>query len=315
MKIARNYTEFNTLDLLPAIVETMRTMRIVLPKTTYATGENIAGHVIVKCDKEFRCKRITIIFRGKAETKMTELDYASSTRICHEIDRFYEQRKTLYSGGIINFGTTEFEFTINVPKTLVPTYHCKFGKITYELYAEMEVSRASNPKYEQPIEIVRLHKKWGDTSRAECIEKGRTPVFEVKTKETSFCYGENILLQIKISKQMNIRGVRIEFLHQEEIHAEGSTKREKQMLHEMFIERDDIPFDEWFDTKIRIGWDTPPVFHSRLIISSLMVKVTLDIPWRFDKSIEFPIIAGRCIEPKTTNDSTHGVSSSGIIGA
>ncbi len=280
----------------------MREIEIVLPKTTYVAGEVIRGYALVRCDEEFECNRIIITLEGKGETKIHRGSGDSSTTY-HDVERFIHRKVTLYPGGIVYSGETRFQFSFELSMELPPSYRCQYGGITYELYAKIEVSWALDPKDKKRIMIVMPYQKQPGLAKSASHMKEGMPILEVSTEDTSFCIGEQIPIRVRVSNQVNIRGVRIELVHHEKIRAERAREHLKRTLEKMFIDKDNIPFDMWFDVNLQLANTTPPSFRTKLITSYLVLKVTLDIPWRFDKSVEIRIIAGWCVEPHIEDDN------------
>jgi hypothetical protein len=65
--------------------------------------------------------------------------------------------------------------------------------------------------------------------------------------------------------------------------------------------------EDWIPVKLNTDRKLPPSFRTRLIDSHIILKATLDIPWRFDKSVEVPVISGYCVEvPEASEDHMFG---------
>ncbi len=279
----------------------MRELQIVLSKSTYIAGETIQGYVLLKCDDAFECNRIPITLIGQIKTRITRSSGNSSTTY-RETEDIINETQILFEGGMIFEGNTRYNFSFRLPELLPPSYRSRYAEIKYELRTKAEVSWALDPKAKKVVNIVMPYSNNPGKRAFGYCENNGSYVLEVEAEETAICIGQEIPLRIRVSRDVKIRGVRIELIHHELTRARRVKEHTKRIKYKDFIEDENLVFDTWFEYSIKTSRFIPPSFQTRLVTSYLTIKITLDIPWRFDKSAEIEIVCGFCIEPQEEPD-------------
>ncbi len=274
----------------------MRDIKIFLEKSVFLPGDEISGHVLVKCDKEFKCNRIVIGFLGAVNTVITVGSDDDETTYTETI-KIVETGLVLHEGGTVYAGESKFEFSFRLPDRVPPSYEGFYGKIQYGLEAKIELSWAIDPKDRLLLNVIFPYRKEvGKGVRVAYEDKeDMHPPLEVQLENTSFCIGELVPFKVRVSSGEKIRKVRFELIHQESASARGHKSKYPQTLAKSSIDAEDIQYDTWFAVGVEIPPSTPPSFDVSIIKSHLLLRVTLDIPWRFDKSVEVLLVCGHCV--------------------
>ncbi len=275
----------------------MRDIKIVLPKSTYFSGEIIRGFVAVRADKDFECNRIVVTFTGEVKTRITT--GSGKHRHTHrETIPIVKTGVIVHEGGLVYAGESRFEFEFQIPPNAPPSYDTYHGDIYYRLDAKIEVSWALDPKDSLLVNVVYPYRKEvGRGVRVACENNGsQYPPLEVQLDNTSFCMGELVPFNVRISSGQKIRKVRFELIHHEYVRARSRTRERDHVLAKSSIDAEEIQYDTWFAIGVEIPRGAPPAFDAQIIKSYLYLKVTLDIPWRFDKSVVVNLVHGYCID-------------------
>ncbi|TFF91735.1 hypothetical protein EU546_08235, partial [Candidatus Thorarchaeota archaeon] len=130
----------------------MRELRIETARSVFNPGETVEGHVIVLCDEDFDCNRITIELTGEEETRVVR-GSGDNRRVYREEITHVAQGRELMSGGNVPSGEHRHPFSIPLPENIPGSYQGFHGHIRYKLQAKAEVSWAFDPKWSVPINV------------------------------------------------------------------------------------------------------------------------------------------------------------------
>jgi hypothetical protein len=199
--------------------------------------------------------------------------------------------------GSLSAGTHRMDFAFDAPDFAPSSYRGRSGWIDYEIEAQVEISWALDLKARAKIYVLRPMGKYEFIGLWDTYEKDGVEIARMELMDGGLCIGGELKFKFKISSEANIRGVRAELVQRETAKASGYTDDTKQAYVRDYFEEALIPRDQWLVGRLMTDKTVPPSFSSDLITSELYVKLVLDIPWAFDKSVKVPIICGFCVTP------------------
>ncbi|MFX1544477.1 MAG: hypothetical protein ACFFCR_15830, partial [Promethearchaeota archaeon] len=114
-------------------------------------------------------------------------------------------------------------------------------------------------------------------------------LLRVELESDTIRRGDYIRFRYLVGSDMNIRGVRAELILRESVSPKGRDTNYDNEMDQQYWEEYKILRESWVDVAVKTGEEWPEAFKSELIEYLYILKVTLDIPWRLDKSIEIPL--------------------------
>jgi hypothetical protein len=283
----------------------LRDLDIVLPKHQFVAGEKIYGYVKFECDDAFDCNGIHVTLYAKERTYFSK--GSGDNRRTYKEERFFiEERVILSEAGSIQSGLHRFDFSFSLPNDIPSSYGGYGGNIDYYMEAKAEISWALDPSARMPIGVIAPMPQGYEAGARTGHEYEGIEILAVETDTSSFCIGGEMKFKFRISREANIRGVRMELVHNEIASARGRTDTTNSVKVQDYFPEEQVRREDWLSVKLGTNPGIPPTFRSALIVSVIVLKVTLDIPWRFDKSVEIPLVAGYCVSPPEEEDSLFG---------
>ncbi|MFW9967087.1 MAG: hypothetical protein ACFFEA_08025 [Candidatus Thorarchaeota archaeon] len=128
-------------------------------------------------------------------------------------------------------------------------------------------------------------------SVATSITENNVDILKVELPANGFILGADFKVRFWLANQANIRGLRIEIIHREFVTPESIIEDMRRSFSSWYANKEDIRTDIWNEVELGSASNWPQSFKTDLIKSQYILKVTLDIPLRFDKTVEIPIIA------------------------
>ncbi|MFW9810269.1 MAG: hypothetical protein ACFFE6_12905, partial [Candidatus Thorarchaeota archaeon] len=126
----------------------MRDVEIITTKTQYKAGDAVEGHVIVRCDDDFKHNGIRITFKGREHTQVVVSHGKTSTTYTDE-HVYFDETVYLEEAGVMQPGEKVLEFRFlfpDDPESILTSYEGRNGWIQYSLEAVVERSLAIDPK-------------------------------------------------------------------------------------------------------------------------------------------------------------------------
>jgi hypothetical protein len=283
----------------------LRDVDIVLPKHQFVAGEKVYGYVKFECDDDFDCNGIHVTLYAMERTYFSK--GSGDNRRTYREERFFiEQRVMLYEAGPVQLGLQRFDFSFVLPTDIPSSYQGHSGNIDYYLEAKVEISWARDPSARQPIGVFAPMPQGYEAGARSGHESEGVELLAIETDTGSFCIGSEMKFRFRLSREAEIRGIRLELIHNEVATARGRTDTTNSVKVQDYFPEEQVRREDWLSVKLGTNPGIPPTFRSHLIVSIILLKVTLDIPWRFDKSVEIPLVAGYCVSPPEEEDSLFG---------
>ncbi len=272
----------------------MRQVNIVLPRTTYVAGETIDGEVVVTSDEAFSCDKIVVTFVGKLETVISS--GSSEHRTYHRFNAVYaNESKLLFKGGEIAAGETRFGFSFDIPTNVAPSYHGFHTNVKYHLSAMAETPKFFDPSDNMEVFVVIPFTKPPTKEVTFSLQDGESILLEVDIPETTACIGQEFSFQFRVASIAKLRGLRFELLNHEFSKVKGYERDIDQKITEIYFNEEELQRDAWMPASIVLPEDTPPSFRTQSVTTVLILKASLDIPWRPDPMQAVYIVAGHCL--------------------
>ena len=262
-----------------------------MPKEEYSPEERVEGHAIVVCDEEFDCESVNLVFSCTEQSRVV-VGSGKHRRVYLEKFEYFSQHLELLNKSNVMEGDTRFEFAFELPKESVSSFEGVFGWIRYEIKGKIEVKWALDPKTERRIVVTAPPKKSLELEQTmaqkEITDEG-THLLRVELESDTVRRGDYIRFRYLVGNDANIRGVRSELILRERVSPQGRDTNNDSEMDQQYWEEYRILRESWVDVAVKSGEEWPEAFKSELIEYSYILKVTLDIPWRLDKSIEVPL--------------------------
>ena len=279
----------------------MRDIKLVLEKYEYTAGDVVEGHMIVVCDKSFEYNRIHLTLEGKEHTRIVR----SSGKHSHVYteERFHlEERLDFEEAGEMQPGEQSYPFSFRIPDDAPSSYSGRSGWIDYTLKAKIELSWAIDPKEKAIITIRGPLASTTSEGRSISTERDGIIVLEVDLERDVLCLGDELRFKVRVARDVDIRGMRAELISNEISKARGHTDKRRKTLLKFEIDDTEISKDLWYNMVMQTDHTMPPSFQGEILEVLTLLKVTLDVPWRFDKKVEIPLKIGHCLSTTETDE-------------
>ncbi|MGD9397214.1 MAG: sporulation protein [Candidatus Thorarchaeota archaeon] len=262
----------------------MRDVMIYTEKSQFWPGDEVSGHVVVSTDETFTCNRIILKLRGKEYTH-----YQAGKVHVSETHQILEDDLTIWEGGNIHSGDTKFEFNFRLPEEIPPTHSGYFGQIDYSIEAVVELDRALDPKSKVDLNVFARVTSYipEPLDRLPIREEEEHLHAEIPTDILRPNKGLEVRFLVK--ERSRIKGVRLDIVKHDDVVCQGRTLDSNTGVSEKRIPITYRDFDRWIEETIHEDWSSMGPFEGRLIKSSLMLKVVLEVGLSFDPCIEFPL--------------------------
>ena len=262
----------------------MRDVMIYTEKNQFWPGDEVRGHVVVSTDNSFTCNRIILKLRGKEYTH-----YQAGKVHVTETHQILDDDLTIWEGGNIHSGDTKFEFGFKLPEEIPPTHSGTFSRIDYSIEAVVEVDRALDPKSKIELNVFARVTSYipEPLDRLPIREEKEHLHAEIPTDILRPNKGLEVRFLVK--ERSRIKGVRLDIVMHNDVVCQGRNLDSNTDVSEKHIPIRYNDYDRWIEATIHEDWSSMGPFEGRLIKSSLMLKVVLEVGLSFDPSIEFPL--------------------------
>jgi hypothetical protein len=280
----------------------MREITIHATKSEFEPGETIEGYVVIDCDESFDCNRVVIRLRGIEKTRVVR-GSGKHKRVYTEERIHIDKKQILKEFPIFQEGETGLDFQFEIPREIPASYEGMRGHIRYELIAKIELSWRLDPKQRMRLKI--KSREFEITSDSQpvtsFIHDDGVEILTAEALDNTVTLGEKFAFSFRVDREIEIRGVRAEFIRREHVSPKGKKETFDWILSQRYFENENLAREMRIETELHVTPDLIPTFKTALIRLEYILKVTLDIPWRFDKSVEIPILlmpSGKQIEEK-----------------
>lgn len=271
----------------------MRTIKIYPERTEYSAGETVSGTVEMENDKDFTFNSAHITLEGREHTSVTKQvgkhTYTYTEEYFHMNDRI-----DLIEPGLMQTGNMRVPFSFKIPESVPSSYDGERGELEYTLKAKIEVSWARDPKDEVLLKVIETPKQIDPRSIVTSEIDDGISILDVELENNEVCLGQPLKLRYRVDRDVNMRGVRIDLLSTEHAVAEGNKSALHQMLYSNLVENNQIIRGSWMDHVIETIPEWPVSYEGPLLTIAPTLKVVIDIPMRFDKQVEIPIVIRYC---------------------
>jgi hypothetical protein len=269
----------------------LREISLHLPKTEYTPGERVEGYAVILCDEDFDCESVNLTFSCKEQSRVV-VGSGKHRRVYLEEHEYFEQFLELSNQSRVLEGETRFEFAFEIPDESVSSFEGYYSWIRYEFKGKIEVKWALDPKTEQKI-IVNAPSQQLLAMEERMVQKeiGKEGIhlLRVEVGSDTVRRGADFRFRFLVGSEANIRGVRVDLVRRENVAPKGRETSYDNEMDQQYWEEYKLPRESWVDVKVMTEEGWPEAFKSELIECIYILKVTLDIRWRLDKSIEVPL--------------------------
>ena len=256
----------------------------------FVPSDKIEGTVVISSKSTLSCDRVVITLHGEEHTRVI--------RGSRKHRRLYEEGREhictiheLSGPGRIDSAEIQFPFAFSLSEGCPSSYYGIHGWIRYNLKAQVEIPKGSPLETSEEVFVFSLGYPQAPKSTSTSISEDDINLLNIELPNNTIILGQDLLVRILVPKHAEFRGVRAEILHREVVTPEGYETDTRTAFSRWYTKKEDLQREEWIDVTLKSSPNWPISFRSDLIRSQYLLKVTLDIPWRFDKSVEIPIQA------------------------
>ena len=269
----------------------MREISIHVSKPDYELGETIEGYVVIDCDESFDCNRVVIRLRCTERTRVVR-GSGKHRRVYIEERIHLDQKIVLREFPVFQEGETGLDFKFELHKETPASYEGVHGYIRYELMAKIELSWRLDPKDRMTVRI--NQRSNGDRSASQpvtsFVDDDGVQLLAVEAVDNVIRLGESFAFSFRVDRDVEIRGVRTELIQKEHVAPKGKKETSDNIVNQKIFENESFQRGSWIESELQTQPTWYSSFRTALIRVEYILKVTLDIPWRFDKSVEIPIL-------------------------
>lgn len=270
----------------------MRKLAIHIEDQIFTAGDNVDGYVLVTCEGDFKCDRLSISLQGREHSRV--VIHAGKVTIVHEEKREHiDQTIELGENLPARIGESRYDFSFTLPPDIPGSYIGSYGSIKYTLTAKAEIPWARDLK--SNVDLYVQFKQISQTgpssiSKSEVIELDGKPLLSIQIDEDHIILGNQVSFQFSVDTAAKIRGVRSEIIREEHVEPKGHKMNTKKPIIEVYFPNEEIARESWIQSSIQTNPRWTPNFSTDLIDCSYSLKFTLDIPRQLDSAIEIPIV-------------------------
>jgi hypothetical protein len=268
----------------------LRKASILLQNKDFLPDGKIEGTVVVSSESAFLSERVVITLLGEEHTRVI--------RGSRKHKRLYEEGREhvckmleLSGPGRIDSGDIQFPFAFSLPGECASSYYGIHGWIRHNLRARVEISGSGSLEASEEVFVFSLGHSQAPKSTSTSISGDGINLLSIELPDNTIILGQDLHVRILVPKHAGFRGIRAEIVHREVVTPEGYETDTRTTFSRWYTKKEDLPREEWIEVTLKSSPNWPISFKSDLIRSQYLLKVAVDIPWRFDKSVEIPIQA------------------------
>lgn len=262
----------------------MREVSIYTEKDQFRPGDEVSGHVVVTTDNTFTCNRIILKLRGKEYTH-----YQAGKIHVSETHELLDDDITIWEGGDIHSGNTRIEFSFKLPEEIPPIHEGFYGTIEYPIEAVVEVDRAMDPKSKIKLNVYGHPPPYipEPLDRLPLREEGEHLQAEIPTDILR--PNKGLVVRFLVKERSRIKGVRLDIAKREDVVCQKRNLDSTTAITEKHIPITFYEYDRWIEETVHEDWSSMVPFEGKLIKSSLVLKVVLEVGLSLDPCLEFPL--------------------------
>ncbi|MFW9963534.1 MAG: hypothetical protein ACFFCX_08225 [Candidatus Sifarchaeia archaeon] len=262
----------------------MREVTIYTEKDQYLPGDKISGHILVSTDKPFTCNRIMLKIRGKEYTH-----YQAGKVHVSETNDLLNEEINIWEGGDIQSGDSRFEFEFMLPEDIPPVHKGVFGVIDYSIEAVAEVDRALDPKSKRDLRIGTFPPPYIPEPLDQAPLREEKENLQAEIPTDIIRPNREFVVRFMVGERSRIKGVRLDIAQREDVSCQGRSLNSMKLVREKHIPITYNDYERWIEETLFEDWNTLLPFEGKLIKSSIVLKVVLEIGLSLDPSIELPL--------------------------
>jgi len=271
----------------------MRDVEVLFDSDSYLPGDTVTATVRVTTDKAFKCNRI--VARVLGEVYVTVVRGAGKHRHTYrEHLEILREHVVLSEATNINPGTYDYPFTFTIPQTAPCSYYRYRAEVTYTVNATVEVSWAIDPKAEALFYVRPTYPVL--TPRSQVLPltlDDRRTVIEINLPSDVLSPNAPLVIRHMIKMgEPKLRALRFELYLKEDRVARGKSDTRTILLDKKEVPAEDLSYTTWREVYLQPEPRTVVELKTPILSVSYFLKVTADIPWRFDETLEVPLRAG-----------------------
>ncbi|MHA1963712.1 MAG: sporulation protein [Candidatus Thorarchaeota archaeon] len=262
----------------------MRKVSIYTEKDQFRPGDEVSGHVVVSTDETFSCNRIILKLRGKEYTH-----YQAGKIHVAETHDLLDDDITLWEGGDIHSGDMRIEFSFKLPEELPSTHDGFFGEVNYAVEAVVEVDRAKDPKSKLKLIVYGRAPPYIPEPLDQLPLREEREHLQAEIPTDILRPNKGLVVRFLVKKRSRIKGVRLDIMKREDVVCQGRNLDSNRGFSEKRIPISFNKVDRWIEETIHEDWSSMVPFEGKLIKSSLVLKVVLEVGLSLDPFVEFPL--------------------------
>ncbi len=267
----------------------MSEVEILLDKDIYYPGEILSGTVIFNPKKKVKFDELHIEFEGDLKT-VVRVSHGKHTYTYREHVKLINSKKVFDTKGEF-FERREYKFSFQIPSDVPPYFDGFKGDILYTLTARIVIPFWFDKVISKSVFILPKPKNVFISPKKIIFPKVKheKPYVELVLPTFDFYPSGNIPIKICLNNFKKYRGVRFELTAREKVVAKRHVREVtfKRLVYN--FKKEDIPADQWCIVHLRIPSSVPFSINENLINLYWILKITVDIPWRFDISQQISI--------------------------
>lgn len=268
----------------------MLDIQIVLDKEEYKPGDSVKGQVRITSDEVQSYEALRLDFIGVMLSRV--IQGSGKHRRIYEVENpIIDESHNLVESLELQSGLNSFDFTLQIPNAAPGSYHGHNGWIQYAATVVLEKKNWPDPKKMQPIHVVWLFDASKPQSKPIQIEKtdeDYTPlVLDLPSNVLEL--GKDFSFKLRISDKQKLREVRAFIIYKEQVAPRGIREEYLDKLGRWSISESELIRNSWTDVRISSSTEWPFPFMSELIWTQYVLRVEIDVPFRFDLVVEVPL--------------------------
>jgi len=211
---------------------------------------------------------------------------------------------TIWEGGEIHPEETRIEYSFRLPEEIPSTHDGFYGEVDYSIEAVVEIDRALDPKSKINLIVFGLSPPYIPEPMDQLPIRGEVEYLQAEIQTDILRPNKELEVRFLVQERSRIKNVRLDIVKREEVVCHGKTLGSTKGFSEKHIPITYNQFDRWIEETIREDWSSVLPFEGKLIKTSLVLKVVLEVGLAFDPCIEFPLrVSGEKDKDKDIFDS------------
>jgi hypothetical protein len=268
---------------------------VELPKTSFFTGDVVAGAVVLETTRETSTRGLTLDILGREETEITRGSGKNSHTYRSTADQV-AWRVPLVPEGIIEPGVHRYPFEFQIPVYALPSYSGKHAKVEYMLTARLDVPWWPDAVWRQAISVFFARESVRTFAKPVRFRSGgEGPEIYVELDGDRFFAREIMGCRITILRlgEQRVRRVYVRLVGGEWARAQSQEETTSAVVNQLDIPMAAIRVGEPFAFEIPIPLNVQSSYRGTYSYSTYVLQIGLDIAWATDLVAETPVVIVR----------------------